>query len=461
MSWDMLLAGGKVVLEDSVVDADVAVRDGRIAALGKELGDAKEVTDARGLYVLPGVIDGHVHLCEPGRTEWEGFETGTAALAAGGTTCYVDMPLNNLPATCDGESLRLKLEAASGKNRVDYALYGGVVPDNLGAGQLEELDRGGVVGYKAFLSTCGFGVPGDFKNINDYELYTGMKKLAELGQMIALHCENAAICDRMGEDAQAGGRTDMYAYLDSRPIFTEVESVRRALYIAKITGCKTHFVHLSSAEAVAAVLRSRQKGMDVSIESCPHYFALDRDQCKRIGAAAKCSPPIRSAEESEALWKELLAGSIDVLGSDHSPCPPSMKESGGDIFKAWGGLSACQNMLDVMFDEAVQKRGMRPDRLMKLLSSNPARVFGIPGKGRIEPGLDADIVLLKPNSPYVLKTEDLLYRHKHSAYVGREIGCQVMKTILRGNVVYERGRGVVGVPSGRYVKKGIPFTPAQ
>jgi allantoinase len=323
----------------------------------------------------------------------------------------------------------------------------------LDKGQLRELDEAGVVAYKAFLSTCGSGLPGDFKNVDDFDLYRGMSQLAALGQTLSLHCENAAICDRLAQEAQAAGKTDMYAYLDSRPIFAEVEAVRRALYIAKITGCKTHFVHLSSSEAVQTVLQARQEGMDVSIETCPHYLALDRDQCKRIGLSAKCSPPIRSKEESELLWKDLLAGRIDILASDHSPCPPSMKDSGGDIFKAWGGLSSCQNSLDIMFDEAVQKRGMCPTQLMKLLSSNVARLFNIPSKGRIEPGLDADLVLLKPMAPYTLRAEDLQYRHKQSAYVGREIGCQVMKTLVRGNVVYEREGGIVGAPIGRYVKK--------
>jgi allantoinase len=453
MAYDLLIQNGKVVLENTVAEVEVAVQGGKIAAIGSDLGPAAQVIDAKGLYVLPGVIDGHVHLCEPGRTEWEGFETGTRALAAGGTTCYVDMPLNNLPATIDADTMAQKLAAAQGKNYVDYCLYGGVVPHNLDQNQLKQLDEAGVVGYKAFLSTCGFGVAGDFKNIDDYDLYDAMTQLAALGQMISLHCENAPVCDKLGEKAQAEGRVDMYAYLDSRPIFTEVESVRRALFFARQTGCKTHFVHLSCAEAVWEVLQAKREGMDVTIESCPHYFNLDRDQCKAIGARAKCSPPIRSKEDASALWQELFAGHIDILGSDHSPCPPSMKDTGENLFQAWGGLSACQNMLDMMFDQAVQKRGMCPSQLMRYLSSNVARVFGIPNKGRIAPGYDADLVLLKPNAPYTVKAENLFYRHKHSAYEGQEVGCQVMKTLVRGNTVFERETGIVGAPVGRFVRK--------
>jgi len=454
MAYDLLIKNGKVVLEDQVADIDLAVQGGKIAAIGIGLEDGKKTIDASGRYLLPGVIDCHVHLCDPGQADWEGFETGTKALAAGGTTCYVDMPLNNLPATVDGQTLAYKRKAAEGTNYVDYAFYGGVVPENLGGGQLGELNEGGVVGYKAFLSTCGSALPGDFRNVSDYELYEGMTRLAALGQTILIHCENAAICDGLEEKARAQGKTDMLSYLDSRPVFAEVEAVRRALYLAKVTGCKTHFVHLSSAEAVGEILKARHQGMDVTTETCPHYLLLDRGQCKEIGPAAKCSPPIRSKAESQLLWNALFDGRIDAIGSDHSPCLPSMKDTGGDLFKAWGGLSACQNVLDMMFDAAVQKRGLCPTRLMKVLATNVAKIFGIPNKGRIAPGLDADLVLLKPNAPYRLKAEDLYYKHKHSVYVGKEIGCQVMQTLVRGNLVYDRAAGIVGEPVGRYVKKG-------
>ncbi|MCL2216942.1 MAG: amidohydrolase family protein, partial [Defluviitaleaceae bacterium] len=244
-------------------------------------------------------------------------------------------------------------------------------------------------------------------------------------------------------------KTDMYSYFDTRPVFNEVEAVRRAAFFAKETGCKIHFVHLSSAEAVREALRARSEGVDVSIETCPHFLALNRDECHRLGTVAKCSPAIRSKEESDLLWKEFLAGNIDTVGSDHSPCPPHMKDTGGDIFKAWGGISGCQNVLDIMFDEAVQKRGMCPAHFSKILSTNPAERFGLPGKGKIAPGFDADLVLIKPNAPYILKTEDLQYKNKHSPYVGREIGCQIIKTLVRGHTVYERGVGIAGPPTGR------------
>lgn len=207
MSYDTIIRNGKVVLAEQVINTQIGIKDGKITALGEELGDASEIIDAGGMYVLPGVVDAHVHLCEPGRTQWEGFITGTKALAAGGTTCYVDMPLNNLPATTDGETVKQKLESAKDKNYVDYALYGGLVPHNVE--KLGELDKAGVAAYKCFVSTCGFDVPGDFKDVDDYTLYKGMMALKELGQTLSIHCENAVVCDKMGEAAQKEGKTDV------------------------------------------------------------------------------------------------------------------------------------------------------------------------------------------------------------------------------------------------------------
>lgn len=452
MNYDIVIKNGKVVLPDKVIKIEVAIKDGKICDIGNGLNNSKNFVDAEGMYVLPGVIDAHVHLCEPGRTEWEGFETGTKAMASGGTTCYIDMPLNNLPATIDKDTANIKLKSASGKSYVDYALYGGLMPNNID--KLSELNDIGVVAYKCFISTCGFDVPGDFKNIDDYILYKGMLELKRLNQTLSIHCENAIICDRLAEDEKNKGKKDMNAYMDSRPIFAEVEAVKRVLYFGKVTGCNLHFVHLSSSEAVEEVIKAKKDGMNVSVESCPHYLCLTRDECVELGGVAKCSPPVRNKVEVEKLWEHLKNGDIDILTSDHSPCPPSMKSNEeNDMFKVWGGMSACQNVLDIMFDEAVQKRGMNVIDLMKILATNPAKIFGLKNKGEISIGKDADIVLLKPNSPYILKSQNLQYKHKHSPYVGRKIGCQIMKTFVRGNLIYENDMGFIEEPVGKYIKK--------
>lgn len=453
MDYDKVIKNGKVVLADQVLYTEIGIKDGKIAAISNTLGPAAEEIDACGMYVLPGVVDAHVHLCEPGRTDWEGFETGTKALAAGGTTCYVDMPLNNLPATIDRETIALKKRSAGGKNYVDYAFYGGLVPHNLG--RLHELSEAGAAAFKCFVATCGFGVSGDFKNVDDYALYQGMKELKSLDGTLSIHCENAAVCDGLARDSVKNGKKDMRSYLDSRPIFAEAEAVRRVLYFGKITGCRLHFVHLSCAEAVEEVVAAKALGMDVTIETCPHYLCLTDEDCIKIGADAKCSPPIRNRECVEALWEKVFGGDIDILASDHSPCPPAMKASEeNDMFQAWGGLSSCQNMLDLMFDEAVQKRGLPVYTLMKLLSSSPARIFGLKEKGGIAIGKDADLVLLSPNDPYVLQEKDLYYRHKHSAYVGRTIACQVKQTFVRGCLVYDRERGIPGDAMGKFIGRG-------
>ncbi|MBU8877382.1 allantoinase AllB [Bacillus sp. FJAT-29790] len=451
MIYDLIIKGGKVVFSDEVRNVDIAIKDGKISAIAETISNvAKQIVNAEGQYVMPGMIDTHVHICEPGRTEWEGFVTGTKALAAGGTTSYVDMPLNALPATVDRESLRSKLEAAKGKNYVDYAFYGGLVPRNLD--NLEELSEEGVVAYKCFMSTCGTDIPNDFKNVDDYTLYAGMEKLAKLGHILSIHAENAIITDRLGEEMVKLGKLTATDYVASRPVFTEVDAVKRALYIARETGCKLHFVHISTAEAVDVIIKARNEGQDVTLESCPHYFTITTAQFEKIGPVAKCSPPLRSEEEQEKLWSKLIDGKIDMLTSDHSPCPPDMKYSEtNNIFEVWGGISGCQNNVDLMFDEAVLKRNVPVTDFVRMIATNPAKRFNIRNKGEIAVSKDADIILVDASQAYVVKEEDLYYRHQHSPYIGRKINCRVTKTFVRGNLVFELNQGIVGEPLGQLV----------
>lgn len=289
MQFDLIIKNGLVVFHDEVKKADIAIRDEKICGIGEEInGNGAEIVDAKGQYVLPGMIDIHVHICEPGRTEWEGFRTGSMALAAGGTTAYVDMPLNALPATTTKEALELKIKAAEGKNYIDYAFHGGLIPGNLA--HLQELSDSGVVAFKCFLSTCGSDIPGDFKNVDDYTLYQGMKKLAELGHVLLIHAENPSITDRLAEEKIKQGKVTAKDYVDSRPVIAEVEAVKRSLLFARETGCKLHFVHISSREAVEEIVKARNEGQDVTLESCPHYFTLTVEQFEELGAIAKCAP---------------------------------------------------------------------------------------------------------------------------------------------------------------------------
>jgi allantoinase len=451
MKYDLIIKGGKVVFKDEVRNVDIAVKNGKISAIAETIYDETfKVINAEGQYVMPGMIDTHVHICEPGRTEWEGFVTGTKALAAGGTTSYVDMPLNALPATVDRGALRSKLDAASGKNYVDYALYGGLVPGNLD--KLEELSDEGVVAFKCFMSTCGSEIPDDFINVDDYTLYAGMKKLAELGHVLSIHAENAVITDRLAEEAVKQGKTTATDYVASRPIFTEVDAVKRALFLAKETGCKLHFVHISTAEAVDEIIKAQNEGQDVTVESCPHYFTITTAQFEEIGPVAKCSPPLRNKEEQEKLWGKLIEGKIDMLTSDHSPCSLEMKHSAtNNIFEVWGGITGCQNNVDLMFDEAVLKRNVPVTDFVRMIATNPAKRFNMPTKGEIAISKDADIILVDANQSYVVKKEDLFYRHQHSPYIGRKIDCRVTKTLVRGNLVFDLDQGIVGDPVGELI----------
>ncbi len=451
MSYDLIIRNGTVVFRDDVKKADIAIQNGKIAAIAERLNDTSvQIVDAAGQLVMPGMIDTHVHICEPGRTEWEGFESGSKALAAGGTTSYIDMPLNALPATTTKEALELKLAAAEGKNYIDYALYGGVIPGNLQ--NLQELSDAGVIAYKCFMATCGSDLPGDFKNVDDYTLYKGMKRIAELGHVLAIHAENAEITDQLAQEMIERGKTSASDYVASRPIFTEVDAVKRALLFGKETGCKLHFVHISSADAVEEIIKARNQGQNVTLESCPHYFTITTRQFEEIGPLAKCSPPLRSEEEQEKLWEALKQFKIDMLTSDHSPCPPEMKFSAtNNMFEVWGGITGCQNNVDLMFDEAVKKRNVPVTQFVRMIATNPAERFNLRTKGEIAISKDADIILLAPNQSYVVKTENYYYRHKHSPYTNRKIDCQVSKTFVRGQLVYDVNEGIVGEPIGQLI----------
>ena len=448
--FDTVIRQGNVVFHDHCRVADIGVKDGKIVCIADQIdAGTANVIDAAGQYVLPGMVDVHMHISEPGRTEWEGYLTGTQAMAAGGTTSFVEMPLNTMPATIDIESLNVKLAAAKDQCYVDYSPMAGLVPWN--RKDLKALSEANVAAYKCFVATCGSGKPGDFKHVDDYELYTGMLELAKTGDLLVIHCENAAITDKLGEAAKAAGKTKVSDYVATRPVFTEVEAVRRVLFLAKETGCPVHIAHCSCPEAIAEVEQAIAEGVNASFESCPHYLLLATEELDEIGPRAKCSPPIRNRDNQRRMWDLMAAGKIQMLGSDHSPCTPDLKAS-SNAFDAWGGLSACQNSVDAMFDAAVKQRGICPSILMRALATEPARRFRLNDKGEIALGKDADIVLLDPNQSYTLKADDLYYKNRFSVYEGRHIGCRITHTLVRGNLVYSQTLGIIGAPQGQRMK---------
>ena len=443
---DKIIRGGTLVLPDGLLEADFAIEDGKISTIAPDLeGAAPEEVDARGLHVLPGAIDAHAHFNEPGRTNWEGFATGTQALAAGGMTSFVEMPLNAYPPTCDAASFDRKLEAARASSLVDFALFGGLVPGNVE--RLEELAERGVAGFKAFMSTTGTL---DFEAADDLTLYEGMRKAAELGLPVLVHAENKTITDSLAGRAVSTLRTTMRDYLDSRPVVAELEAIGRAIFLAEETGCSLHIVHISTGRGVALVAAARERGVDVTCETCAHYLTLTDRDAETLGATAKCAPPLRPKEDLEDLWEQIGVGNVGFITSDHSPCPPEMK-FGEDMFWAWGGISGCQSLLNVMLDEGHYERGLPLIEVAALVSGNAARRFGFPGKGRLEVGADADLALVDLGATHALRKEDLLYRHPISPYIGRTFRGGISRTIVRGTTVFQDGK-VVSEPVGRLVK---------
>jgi allantoinase len=429
-SWDILIRGGTLVDAHGQRRGNLAIVGGKIAAMGTDLdGPARVTFDAQNKFVLPGYIDAHVHLNEPGREHWEGLITGSAALAAGGCTCFVDMPLNSTPVL-DAAAFNAKAAALEKHSRLDGALWGGLTPLNLG--KLKELAACGVVGFKAFMSNSGME---DFPASDAATLRDGMARAAELRLPVAVHAESDAMTSRLAQEAEARGATGIRDYLGSRPIEAELEAIGVALDLARETGCSLHVVHVSSAAGLGLIAEARAAGLSVTAETCPHYLLLDERDVFRLGAAAKCAPPLRSAEEKEKLWAALEAGRVDTIGSDHSPSPPDMKLD-ANFFKVWGGIAGAQHNFPLLFEEAVLRRKLDPSLVVRLTALQVAERFRLPTKGDLRVGWDADLVLLDPASPHEIRAGDLLTRHKLSAYAGRSTSVRVAATIAGGQFVH-------------------------
>ncbi len=416
--------------------ADIAIEDGRIVAIGPQLPGAAEEIDARGLHIFPGLIDVHLHFNEPGRTDWEGAATGSRALAAGGGTLFFDMPLNSTPCTVHAEAFDQKRAALEKSSITDFALWGGLIPGNIP--QMAELADRGVVGFKAFL--CDSGLP-EFPRADDLTLLEGMREAARLGLPVAVHAESQEITGGLAARRIANG--SVAQFLASRPVIAELEAIQRATLLAREAGAKLHIVHVSSGRGVALAAEARAQGADVSIETCPHYLFFTEADVERLGAVAKCAPPLRAAAEQDALWKQLLAGTVDIVASDHSPAPPEMKT--GDFGKAWGGIAGVQSTLAVLLERVPL------ERISSLVSAEPARRFRIQSKGAIAIGMDADLTLVGLSRSVQLRPENLMQRHALSPYVGSCFRGCVVRTIRRGETIFASGE-ITARSEGKFVR---------
>ena len=448
--FDLIIRGGSVIRPDGVAKLDLGIKDGVVTALGNAVfGSTDSDLDASDFYIFPGGVDPHVHFNEPGRTDWEGFDHGSRALAAGGFTSFFDMPLNAQPPVLDKGGFLAKWNFAKSSSLLDFGLWGGLCDESLT--HMQDLTECGVIGFKAFM--CNSGVD-DFPMADDGTLLEGMRRAYDLEQIVCVHAENEAITARLARRAVADGRVSPADYLASRPAIAELEAIQRAIFFAWETECPLHLAHVSTARGLELVASAKVQGLNVSCETCPHYLILTDADVERLGPLAKCAPPLRTRAEQTALWEAVSAGGVDMIVSDHSPAPPEIKYK-KDLFASWGGIAGAQTTLPLMLTAAEDPSHPLPlERVSELLATNAARRFRLhPQKGEIRQGSDADLAIVNLDVTDEVKAESLLYRYPaHSPYLGRHLRGRVLRTIRRGETIYKEGRIVARPGGGRLLR---------
>ena len=429
------------VVTDRVGPATIHVEDGRIVRVAPFDDAPPDVVDYGNLVIMPGLVDSHVHVNEPGRTEWEGFLTATRAAAAGGITTIVDMPLNSIPPTTTVTGLRQKVDAMRGKLSVDAGLWGGVIPGNLA--ELRPMLEQGVLGFKCFLVHSGVD---EFPNVDENELRAAARELARSGAPLLVHAE---LFPPEPSPRVQGETSDYFAYLASRPPKAEDRAIELLLRVSEETGARIHVVHLSSANALSTLRLARERGVPLSAETTPHYLHLEAEQIPPGRCEFKCAPPIREHANRERLWSGLEAELIDLIVSDHSPCTPHLK--GDDFMKAWGGIASVQFVLPIVWTEA-QRRGHLMTHLTRWLCEGPAKLAGLRRKGSIVQGNDADFVVWSPEDSFVVEPSIIEHRHKVTPYAGERLNGVVQATWLRGERIFESRRHH-GEPRGEWLRR--------
>jgi allantoinase len=425
-----VIRSSRVVTPDGIMPAAIHVLGTIITGVGAwdEVPEHTAVVEAGDLMIMPGIVDTHVHCNEPGRTDWEGFETATAAAAAGGVTTILDMPLNSIPATTSRYGLEEKRRASDGKCHVHLGFIGGVVPGNVD--ELARMADGGVRAFKCFLVPSGVD---EFPAMREADLRKAFPVLADLGLPLMVHAEHPALL----RPEPRGGSPIYDTYLASRPPEAESAAIEWIVKMMADFPVPVHIVHLSSPSSLSAVRHARNRGLPITVETCPHYLTFAAEEIGDGATDHKCAPPIRDREAREGLWDALMASEIDLIASDHSPCPPEMKQTDGDFFTAWGGIASLQLSLPAVWTGA-QARGIGVEMISHWMSDCPAHLAGYDAhKGRIAPGFDADLVVWDPEASFVVDPAHLFHRHKITPYAGRELLGVVHQTYVCGRLAYD------------------------
>jgi allantoinase len=434
----------RVVTPHGVHPAAVHVRDGIITRVNAydEVDADTPLVDAGHAILLPGLVDTHVHINDPGRTDWEGFESATLAAAAGGITTLVDMPLNSVPPTTSPAALAAKRERADGRVTVDVGFWGGLVPENVS--KLPALAETGVLGFKCFLVPSGVA---EFEPVGETELRRALPVLAELGLPLLVHAE---LPGPLAAAVPAGGNPRSYArYLASRPAQAEVEAIELLIGLARETGAHVHVVHVSAAQALPLLRAARVEGVPITAETCPHYLHFAAEHVPDGATEYKCAPPIRGVSNREQLWRALASGDLEIIASDHSPCPPPLKQRAAGTFdEAWGGIASLQLAASIVWTGS-RRRGYDIAHIAEWMAAAPARLASLAlRKGAIATGCDADLVVFDPDVSWTVDAERLHHRHPITPYAGETLTGAVLATYLRGEKIYDAGRPV-GEPRGR------------
>lgn len=452
-AMNLVVRSERVVFSDGVRAASIYVRDGRIADIrphGDRAAGVPEL-DAGELAVLPGLVDTHVHINDPGRADWEGFEHATRAAAAGGVTTLVDMPLNSIPPTTTVRGLDAKRRAAAGCCHVDVGFWGGVVPGNVAA--LKPLARAGVLGFKCFL--CPSGVD-EFEHVSEQDLRNALPVLAELDVPLLVHAELPVFLrdPRATSDGHVADPRRYTTWLESRPPAAEHAAIELLARLAREFAARIHIVHLASADGLPATARARAAGVPLTVETCPHYLTFAAEEIAAGATAFKCAPPIRGRNHRERLWRALAEGHIDLVATDHSPSPPALKHlDAGDFVRAWGGIASLQIGLAAVWTGAA-RRGLPMERLVQWMAAAPSRLAGIDRvKGSLAIGRDADLVIWDPDADTTIDAASLHHRHPVTPYAGARLRGRIHKTIVRGQKVYDNGE-FLRVPAGTLIASG-------